>query len=174
MPAGPTTTAFIPAGYGNAIPVAAERPQTVLVVDDEPDILSTLASYLGERLDAKIEAFEAGPPALERVEAGGVDLLLTDFRMPDMDGLELVRRSHDAIPDLGTMMITAYPDTDLAIRAINEGRIMHFFVKPPDPERLGTIIKEYLSDLQRLQDRRAAFDRALELGRRALRQGNGA
>lgn len=153
----------------------ADRP-TIVVVDDEPEITKTVQSCLEESVDADVRGYMDPEEALDAVGAHAADLVITDFRMPGTDGLELIRLARQRRPGIGAMMITAYPDLDLAIRAVNDAAVMRFFVKPLDADELATAVKVYLRDLHRTQDREAAFERALALGRRrakAMSAGSG-
>ena len=77
-----------------------------------------------------IETFAEGPLAVERLERGGVAVLITDMRMPMMDGEHLLRIAKDRFPAVTRMVVTAYSDIDPILRAINEGLVARYIVKP--------------------------------------------
>lgn len=113
----------------------------VLCVDDEPRVLSALSLTLG--LDFDVEVADSGADALEllakRPDCG---VVLSDMRMPGMDGAELlaeVRRRH---PATMRVLLTGHAEVDAAIAAINHGRIFRFLTKPcPDEELQETVVE---------------------------------
>ena len=143
------------------------RPR-ILVVDDEPDIRASLRHFLASRLKADVEVAASAKEGLELLRAGGApfDLVLSDFKMPGMDGLEFLAKAHDIAPQAVRIMVTAFADLDLAISAINEARILHFFTKPIDPDHLvevlGTVLRAQVATRQRDQ----ALQRSLDLMRK--------
>lgn len=81
---------------------------TALLVDDEPLVLEVLADY-GRALGLDVVAESDAMSALDRLAAGqAFDLLITDVRMPDMDGIELARRAQATRPDLKIVLATGY------------------------------------------------------------------
>ena len=146
------------------------RRQCVLVVDDEPDITTALATYLQDGLGLEVLQAGSGDAALALLgdRAGdAVDLVITDYKMPGMDGLQLLRTVAEAAPDLPRVLMTAYPDVDVAIQALNEGRILHFMSKPINPTDLRDVVAAILAERRARQQREAALQRSLhELRRR--------
>jgi CheY-like chemotaxis protein len=96
-------------GRGPDAPVAAERRRCILVVDDELDILETVRQLLEYKFpDATAVVVPSATAALTVLETTAVDLLVTDFRMPGMDGAELVTRVRKKWPQTPVVMMTAY------------------------------------------------------------------
>ena len=91
----------------------------ILIVDDEPVILDLLASLFTDG-DVDVIACRSGKEALERMEQGGVDVLLTDKNLPDFagGGLDLVRHARRITPDAEAIVITGYASLDTALRAM--------------------------------------------------------
>ncbi|HET6397931.1 MAG TPA: response regulator [Candidatus Thermoplasmatota archaeon] len=124
-------------------------PPTVLVVDDEPDILATLASFLELAVpEARVFTASSGESGLAVLEREHVDVVVSDFKMPGMDGLEFLRRCSHLRPSVASILLTAFPDRDVAIRALNEARILHFLTKPPEPVVLGHVVQAALAAQQ--------------------------
>jgi thioredoxin reductase (NADPH) len=132
----------------------AAKP-AILTVDDDPPVLRAVERDLRARYatDYRILASGSGPEALELVReltrrGDPVALFIVDQRMPVMTGIELLREALPLQPDAKTVLLTAYADTDVAIRAINEIRLDHYLLKPWDPpeERLYPVLDDLLAD----------------------------
>jgi CheY-like chemotaxis protein len=133
---------------------------TILVVDDEPEILDSLRRTLRDER-YHILTSTSGEDALRRIEEGGVDLLLTDLDMPEMNGLELVRRVRRSFPDVVRILLTGHASLDSAIQAINEGEVHRYLRKPWGKAELRECIRQAVDRLDELR-------RAADAGRRAL------
>jgi thioredoxin reductase (NADPH) len=127
----------------------------ILAVDDDAEVLQAVARDVlhgfGERF--RVIRADSGQRALEvlrqvKLEGDAVALLLVDQRMPHMTGVELLAEATNLFPDAKRVLLTAYADTDIAIRAINEVRLDHYLVKPWDPpeERLYPVLDDLLGD----------------------------
>ena len=109
----------------------------ILVVDDEPDILDSLHDVLEAHLpETKVLMAPGGKEGLALLKKESVDLIIADYRMPGMDGLEFLTKCREAQPQVPRILITAYPELDAAVRAINEAQIQNFLTKPIMPEAL--------------------------------------
>jgi C4-dicarboxylate-specific signal transduction histidine kinase len=118
--------------YGNGtLTVASEDAERgrLIIVDDEPVILNLLRSVFdGESYD--VLAFPDGRSALEAMEAGGVDVLLTDKNLPDIGGLELLRHAKRIQADAEGIIITGYASLDTVLAAMQLDAF-DYIVKPP-------------------------------------------
>ncbi|ROR32906.1 sigma-54-dependent transcriptional regulator [Inmirania thermothiophila] len=132
----------------------------VLVIDDEPAIRQVLAAYLG-RAGYVVDQAASGTEALERLAKGDVDVALCDIRMPDMTGIEVVRRAREQGLDTQFLMMTAYASVSTAIEAMRAGAY-DYMIKPLRNEdvlhRLGQI-----ADVLRLRAENRAL-RSLVVG----------
>jgi thioredoxin reductase (NADPH) len=138
------------------VPRATHKP-AILAVDDDPNVLRAVERDLRARYgtDYRILAAESGAQALEAVReltlrGDGVALFVVDQRMPVMTGIEFLREVLPLQPDSKRILLTAYADTDVAIRAINEIRLDQYLLKPWDPpeERLYPVLDDLLDDWQ--------------------------
>jgi response regulator RpfG family c-di-GMP phosphodiesterase len=117
------------------LPPATDHPATILIVDDEVDILHSLQILLETSMvGVRVLTADSGPKALEIIQREPVDILITDYRMPGMNGLELLVHAEDLRPEMAKMMITAFPKLELAIEAINSVHVNKFLVKPFQPQ----------------------------------------
>jgi len=112
----------------------------LLTVDDDAEVLRAVDRDLRSRYAERHRVLRAdsGPSALSALRAlkkreEPVALLLVDQRMPHMTGVELLGQTMDLYPHAKRVLLTAYADTDAAIRAINEAKIHHYLLKPWDP-----------------------------------------
>jgi signal transduction histidine kinase len=108
--------------------------RTILIVDDEKDIADLLSTIV-EKQGHKAIACMSGETALERLKKGGVDLLITDMKMPRMSGLELIRLTRQADKDVEIILITGYGTMDMFLEVIREG-VSDFILKPIDMDQL--------------------------------------
>ena len=129
----------------------------IWTVDDDPDVLRAverdLRRHYGDRY--KVISADSGTSALEGVKQlklrnEPVALFLVDQRMPRMSGVEFLEKAIELYPDAKRALLTAYADTDAAIRAINNVHIDHYLMKPWDPpeERLYGAVDDMLDDWQ--------------------------
>ena len=116
--------------------------RTVLFVDDEEKILKALQRGLFEEPYKTLFA-GSGKEALEILEHNQVHILVTDMRMPEMSGLELLGTVKDKYPYIIRLILSGYADTETLLGAINEGEIYRFIPKPWNhDEILKTIIRQ--------------------------------
>jgi thioredoxin reductase (NADPH) len=133
-----------------------EKP-VILAVDDEPAVLGAIVRDLrreyGERY--RVRGADSGAAALELLRQltlrnVPVALLLVDQRMPLMSGVEFLAEAIELYPDAKRALLTAYADTEAAIRSINEVGLNHYLMKPWDPpeEQLYPVLTDLLDDWQ--------------------------
>jgi two-component system response regulator PilR (NtrC family) len=115
----------------------------VLIVDDEEDILELIELTL-LRMGLDVERATTVKGAIEKVKAGDYDLCLTDMRLPDGEGLELVQFISDNLADLPVAVITAHGNTENAVAALKAGAF-DYLAKPVSLEQLRTLVKSALS-----------------------------
>ena len=129
----------------------------IWTVDDDPDVLRAVERDLRRQYGNRyrVMAADSGAGALESVKQlklrnDPVALFLVDQRMPRMSGVEFLEAALEFYPDAKRALLTAYADTDAAIRAINSVKIDHYLMKPWDPpeERLYGVVDELLDDWQ--------------------------
>lgn len=133
-------------------------PKPVIwTIDDDPDVLRAVERDLRRQYGSryKIISADSGASALEalkqlKLRNETVALFLVDQRMPHMSGVEFLERAIKIYPEAKRALLTAYADTDAAIRAINDVQVDHWLMKPWDPpeERLYGVVDDMLDDWQ--------------------------
>jgi phosphoserine phosphatase RsbU/P len=108
------------------------REAVVVLVDDEPMVTRTLAAFLELETDYQVETFQDPREALAFLQGHHADVVVSDFMMPEMNGLEFLTGVRDLDPDLPRVMLTGYADKENAIRAINEVGLFQYLEKPLD------------------------------------------
>ena len=140
----------------------AAKP-VVMVVDDEEMVITALCTFLQLETPYEVIAYTRAEEALAALENGRVDVVVADFMMPDMDGIELLRRVRDRKPQTTRVLLTGYADIDNAIRAINEAGLYYYLQKPWDNEHLKLVIRngvERSSLVNELDARISALEQA--------------
>jgi LytS/YehU family sensor histidine kinase len=112
---------------------------TILYVDDEPDNLVTFKATF--RRDYNIITSVSGKEALQILDKNTVDLVLTDQRMPEMSGVQLLEKVRDQFPDIVRIIVTGYSDIEAVIGAINNGGVFRYITKPWDERELKMTIE---------------------------------
>ncbi len=130
------------------------RP-VLLTVDDDPQVVRAVERDLRQKYGRRFRVFksESGENALRllkelKLRNEMLALLLVDQRMPQMSGVEFLERSMDIFPEAKRVLLTAYADTEAAIRSINKAKIDYYLMKPWDPpeEHLYPILDDLLDD----------------------------
>lgn len=116
-------------------------PETVVIVDDEELILRSLATYLSLETDYRVETFTSAPAALAFIAAQEIDLVISDFLMPEMDGITFLGRVRALRPEVPRVILTGYADKENAIKAINEVGLYQYLEKPWDNDELRLIVR---------------------------------
>ena len=133
-------------------PVQARAAGTVriLIVDDEPSMREMLRIVL-RREGYDVVVAVNGREALERLQNEPIDLLLSDIRMPDVSGVEVLRTAKQLNPDIVAFMMTAFASTDTAVEAMRLGAV-DYFTKPFSVDELRIKIRQHLETHQLKQE----------------------
>ena len=114
---------------------------TILIVDDEEMVLMALRGFLELETAYRVVTSLSPVDALDTVRDERVDVIVADFMMPVMDGIEFLRQARDIRPHATRILLTGYADMRNAIRAINEAGLYHYLEKPWDNDRLKLVVR---------------------------------
>jgi response regulator RpfG family c-di-GMP phosphodiesterase len=116
----------------------------ILLVDDDPNVRDTVRRQLSRVPRWHIAEAESGTAALEHCARYRVDVVVSDFDMPGMTGLELLELLRVAHPSIVRLLLTGHDDLHLCLHALNDGLAHRFVCKPWDHVDLRTVVKESL------------------------------
>ncbi len=125
---------------------------TIFVIDDEEMVTSALRGFLSLETSYNIETFNQPQAALERLNGAPVDVIVADFLMPGMDGIELLRKSRQVKPEVTRILLTGYADKENAIRAINDVGLYYYLEKPWDNDHLLLVIRNAIERTKLFRD----------------------
>jgi signal transduction histidine kinase len=128
------------------------RRHTILVVDDEPDVVQSVQDLL--RLDYRVLGTTRAAEALQIVQEQEVHVVMSDQRMPEMTGVEFLRRIRGDHPDAIRLLFTGYADIKAVIDAINQGNVYRYITKPWDPDELQVVIQQAAEQYDLLVERK--------------------
>ncbi len=120
----------------------------IVIVDDEEMVLTSINSFLTLETEYDVTSFTSAEKALEFVQENDVDLVISDYLMPQMDGISFLARVREIKPEIPRIILTGYADKENAIKAINEVGLFQYIEKPWDNEDLRIIIRNGLEKKQ--------------------------
>ena len=151
----------------------------ILLVDDEESILKSLKRLLrvapctfgGKSYTLEVEAFTSAHAALARAREEEFELFISDYRMPEMDGIEFLKAAKAIQPDAARLILSGYADLNALIRAVNEVGIERFIGKPWNDYELVSAIGQALAHRELLLENRQLADLVrLEMGDKSAEQ----
>jgi DNA-binding NtrC family response regulator len=140
-----------------------ERDNRILLVDDDAMVLASLSSLLELETEYRLQTAGSGEEALTRAGEVDFDLVITDYLMPAMNGIDLLARFKEIQPWAPRVLLTGYADKENAIRAINEVGLFQYLEKPWDNANLLLVIRNAIERrhlLRVLQEKIAEADQA--------------
>ncbi len=134
-----------------------KKPAHILCVDDEPNVLKSLrrlfrgAQYI-------VHLAESGVKGLEVLEQQAIDLIVSDMRMPQMDGAEFLTQAAIRWPDTVRILLTGYADIESTIAAVNQGKIYSYCSKPWEDDELKSLIAKAIEEKRLREERIQLFE----------------
>jgi response regulator RpfG family c-di-GMP phosphodiesterase len=131
--------------------------RTLLCIDDEINILNALKRLLRKE-DFKLLIASSGKEGLKLLSENNVHVVVSDQRMPEMNGTEFLKQVKESHPDIIRIILTGYTDVDSIGEAINEGHIYKFFLKPWNDQNLKLEIRQAFEQYALMQDNKRLHD----------------
>ena len=123
--------------------------ERVLILDDEEMVLTSLRSFLELETDYEVVTFTSANEALEYTKKNKINLVVSDYLMPEMDGISFLAKVKEIDPNATRIILTGYADKENAIKAINEVSLFQYIEKPWDNDNLKLVIRNGI-DKQKL------------------------
>ena len=114
---------------------------TVVLVDDEEMVLTSLNAYLTLETDYAVETFADVDEALSFIKSNSVDVVISDYLMPRMNGIQFLGKSRELQPESSRILLTGHADKQSAIEAINKVGLFQYIEKPWDNAALMLVIR---------------------------------
>ncbi len=154
----------------------SDQNQTIVIVDDEEMVLISISSFLSLETDYILETFTSAKEALEFIKSNPIDLVVSDYLMPEMDGISFLIKVRELRPEVPRIILTGYADKENAIKAINQVGLFQYIEKPWDNEDILIIFRNGL-EKQRLMSKlnekideiNKAYDELKELQREIVK-----
>jgi DNA-binding NtrC family response regulator len=127
------------------------RTDVVVVVDDEEMVLTSIRSFLELETDYEVVTFTDPQAALAHLQEHPADLVISDYFMPQMDGITFLGKVRDLQPETTRIILTGYSDKENAIKAINEVGLFQYIEKPWDNDHLRLVLRNGLEKQQLLR-----------------------
>ena len=138
-----------------------ETNETILLVDDEEMVLTSIDSFLALETDYNVVTFTSAINALEYIKSNNVDLVISDYVMPEMDGITFLAKVREIKPEIPRIILTGYADKENAIKAINDVGLFQYIEKPWNNDDLKIIIRNGIEKKQlmnKLQEKMDEFN----------------
>mgnify|MGYP005835259873 FL=1 len=151
-------------------------PPRVLLVDDEEMVITSIRAFLSLETDYEILAHTEPEEALRRLDEGPLDVIVTDYLMPRMTGLQLLAEAKKRQPEAARVLLTGHADKQSAIQAINDVGLYQYLEKPWDNAQLLLVINSAIERTrllrglaQKVDELDAAYGQLKEAQRRLIR-----
>jgi DNA-binding NtrC family response regulator len=118
-----------------------KEKSTVVIVDDEEMVLTSLNSFLSLETKYTVKTFTSAKDALEYIEKNDIDVVISDYLMPEMDGISFLAKVKELRPQVPRIILTGYADKENAIKAINDVGLFQYIEKPWDNDDLLIVLR---------------------------------
>jgi DNA-binding NtrC family response regulator len=129
---------------------------TIVIVDDEEMVLTSLSSFLKLETEYEVKSFTSPKEALKYIKQNAVELVVSDYLMPEMDGISFLTEVRKLRPEVPRIILTGYADKENAIKAINDVGLFQYIEKPWDNDDILIIFRNGLEKtklLRKLQEK---------------------
>ncbi len=135
----------------------------IVLVDDEDMVVTSIKSFLTLETDYEVKGFTDPAQAIEFIKENHADVVVSDYLMPEIDGISFLAKVKDIQPQATRILLTGYADKENAIKAINDVGLYQYIEKPWENDDLKLIIRNGLEKgilLKRLEEKIAEVNRA--------------
>jgi len=143
--------------------MARSDTPVIVLVDDEDMVVTSIKSFLTLETDYDVKGFTIPAEAIEFIKNNKVDVVVSDYLMPEIDGITFLAKVKEIQPEATRILLTGYADKENAIKAINDVGLYQYIEKPWENDDLKLIIRNGLEKrilLKRLEDKIAEVNRA--------------
>jgi DNA-binding NtrC family response regulator len=130
------------------------QPPSILIVDDEDMVITSLRVFLQLETEFHVEGFTDPERAAARLAERTVDVVVSDYLMPKMNGIQLLKKAREVQPEATRILLTGHADKQSAVQAINEVGLYHYVEKPWDNTALLLVIRNGAERARLLRDLR--------------------
>lgn len=124
----------------------------ILILDDEEMVLTSLRSFIELETDYNVTTFTSPAEALEFIKSNDIDLVISDYLMPNMDGISFLAQVKQIDPHITRIILTGYADKENAIKAINDVGLFQYIEKPWDNNDLKIVIRNGLEKKRLMEE----------------------
>ena len=135
-----------------------DRRVVLVVVDDEEMVLSSIDAFLSLETDYEVKTFTVPSQALDYLGENDVDLVISDYLMPEMNGISFLAQVKELRPEVPRIILTGYSDKENAIKAINEVGLFQYIEKPWDNDDLRLVIRNGVEKQRLMRDLRVKIE----------------
>ncbi|MCH8128025.1 response regulator [candidate division KSB1 bacterium] len=135
----------------------------IVIVDDEDMVLTSLNSFLALETEYEVSTFTSAKNAIEYIKENDIDVVISDYLMPEMDGMSFLAEVKKINPQIPRIILTGYADKENAIKAINEVGLFQYIEKPWDNADLLIIIRNGIEKnnlMKNLEDKISQINKA--------------
>lgn len=134
------------------------RQPAVLIVDDEEMVITSIKAFLQLETDFDVRGFTDPEEAAAHIAANEVDVVVSDYLMPKLNGIQLLAKAKQSQPEASRVLLTGHADKQSAIQAINEVALFQYLEKPWDNAQLLLVIRSGAERSQLYRDLREKVD----------------
>jgi DNA-binding NtrC family response regulator len=134
------------------------RTAAVVIVDDEDMVITSIKAFLQLETDFDVRGYNDPQEAAAYVSANTVDVVVTDYLMPKMNGIQLLAKVKETQPETSRVLLTGHADKQSAIQAINEVSLFQYLEKPWDNAQLLLVVQSGAERARLLRDLREKVD----------------
>jgi len=135
-----------------------DRRVVLVVVDDEEMVLSSIDAFLSLETDYEVKTFTVPSQALDYLGENDVDLVISDYLMPEMNGISFLSQVKELKPEVPRIILTGFSDKENAIKAINEVGLFQYIEKPWDNDDLRLVIRNGVEKQRLMRDLRVKIE----------------